>query len=361
MKEYKICIYAICKNEEKFVDRWYNSVKEADKVIVLDTGSTDNSVEKLKSHDIEVHEEKIIPWRFDVARNKSLSLIPKDYDICICVDLDEVLKEGWREEIEKSWDENTTRLRYNYNWSLDENDNPKVNFLSDKIHSRNDYIWTHPVHEILKYIGPTEEKFKINENLIINHYPDNEKSRGGYLPLLELSVMETPEDDRNMHYLGREYMYYGRWNEAIDTLIKHLHLKTATWKDERSASMRFIARCYKNLGRYEESEMWLKKAINETPYLRDPLVEMLILKYVLQDWEEMEYYGKKALEITKKEKTYINEVFSWDHTIYDLLAISFFYQNKKEEALRNINIAISMNPNDERLRKNKDYILNMQE
>lgn len=361
MKKYKICIYAICKNEEKFVDRWYNSVKKADKVIVLDTGSTDNSVEKLKSHDIEVYEEKIIPWRFDVARNKSISLIPKDYDICVCLDLDEVLKEGWREEIEKSWDENTTRLRYTYNWSLDENDNPKVTFLSDKIHSRNDYIWTHPVHEILKYIGPKEEKFKINENLIINHYPDNEKSRGGYLPLLELSVIETPEDDRNMHYLGREYMYYGRWNEAIDTLIKHLHLKTATWKDERSASMRFIARCYKNLGRYEESEMWLKKAINETPYLRDPLVEMLMLKYVLQDWKEMEYYGKKALEITKKEKTYINEVFSWDHTIYDLLAICFFHQNKKDEALRNINIAIFMNPNDERLRKNKDYILNMQE
>ena len=36
MNKYKICVYAICKNEEKFVDRWYNTVKEADKVIVLD-------------------------------------------------------------------------------------------------------------------------------------------------------------------------------------------------------------------------------------------------------------------------------------------------------------------------------------
>ena len=29
------------------------------------------------------------------------------------------------------------------------------------------------------------------------------KSRGQYLPLLELSEEEDPEDDRNMHYLGR--------------------------------------------------------------------------------------------------------------------------------------------------------------
>lgn len=41
MNKYKICVYAICKNEEKFIERWVNSMKEADKIYVLDTGSTD--------------------------------------------------------------------------------------------------------------------------------------------------------------------------------------------------------------------------------------------------------------------------------------------------------------------------------
>ena len=36
----KIIVYAISKNESKFVNRWYNSMKEADEVYVLDTGST---------------------------------------------------------------------------------------------------------------------------------------------------------------------------------------------------------------------------------------------------------------------------------------------------------------------------------
>ena len=48
MKKYKTCVYAISKNEEQFVERWYNSIKDSDYIYVLDTGSTDNTVTKLK-------------------------------------------------------------------------------------------------------------------------------------------------------------------------------------------------------------------------------------------------------------------------------------------------------------------------
>ncbi len=43
MGNYRVCVYAICKNEEQFVDRWINSMSEADQIVVLDTGSTDNT------------------------------------------------------------------------------------------------------------------------------------------------------------------------------------------------------------------------------------------------------------------------------------------------------------------------------
>lgn len=355
MNKYKICVYAIAKNEEQFVDRWYNSVKDADKIIVLDTGSTDNTVEKLKSHNVEVYTKIISPWRFDTARNESLNLVPADTDICICIDIDEILVEGWREKLESIWDNDTTRLRYNYNWSLDSQDNPKVNFYIDKIHSRKGYKWTHPVHEVLTYIGDKEEHFKITDDITVNHYPDNNKSRSNYLPLLELSVKENPEDDRNMHYLGREYMYYGKWNDAIDTLIKHLSLKSATWKDERCASMRFIARCYKNLHRYEEAKMWINKAIEEAPYLRDSYIEMALLHYELNNWDEVIKYCNDALKIQTHQKTYINEIFSWNETVYDLLSIAYFNVGDFEKSLENINQALKINDSD-RLRKNLEII-----
>lgn len=355
MNKYKICVYAICKNEEKFVDRFMDSVKDADKVFILDTGSSDNTVKKLQERGAIVRTEIIDPWRFDVARNISLDMVDLDTDICICLDLDEVLTRGWREELEKIWNDKVTRLRYNYIWSFDKYHHPEVNFYIEKIHIRNNYIWTHPVHEVLKYTKDNEV-FLTTDEITVEHYPDKEKSRSCYLPLLEMSVKEDPEDDRNVHYLGREYMYYGKYNEAIDTLINHLKMKKATWKDERCASMRFIARCYKNLKRYEEAKMWTDKAINEAPYLRDPYMERALIEYELKNWNEVERYIKEALKIEESAKSYINEIFSWNSTPYDLLSLAYYYKGNYKEALNSINKALEISPNDERLLKNKEII-----
>ena len=349
-------MYAISKNEEQFVERFMKTAKEADKVFVLDTGSTDNTVSKLKKLGAIVKEKEIKPWRFDVARNESLKMVPDDFNICVCLDLDEVIMPGWRKKLEKLWDKNTTRLRYNYNWQLDENDKPIINFYIEKIHLRKNYKWTHPVHEVLTYENKNEV-IKTTNEITINHYPDNTKSRQSYLPLLELSVKEDPEDDRNMHYLGREYMYYQKWNECIDTLIKHLNLKSATWKDERCASMRFIARSYINLNRYDEAKMWLDKAMKEAPYLRDPFMERAFLEYRLNNWNEVINYCNKALDIKTHTKTYINESFSWDYSPYDLLSVAYFNKQQYDLSLFYVNKALDMDKDNERLKENKEIIL----
>lgn len=357
MKSYKVCVYAIAKNESKFVKRWIDSMKEADGIYVLDTGSSDNTVEELKKYGVNVITKEITPWRFDVARNESLNLVPTDTDICVCTDLDEVFESGWRKNLEKSWNDSVNRARYNYNWSFDENGKPAVNFYIEKIHQRNGYVWTHPVHEVLTYRDGDEQIITIDD-ITLNHYPDRNKSRSNYLPLLELSVKECPNDDRNVHYLGREYMYYGRWNECIDMLIKHLELPSAVWKDERAASMRFIARSYQALNRYEEARMWLDKSIEEAPYLRDAYIERALLEQKLENWKLVEEYCNRALEIKSHQKSYINEPFSWDHTVYDLLSLSFYYQGDYQKALDYINQALDFTPSNERLKNNKILIEN---
>lgn len=353
MNKYKVCVYAISKNEEKFVKRWYESMKEADEIYVLDTGSSDNTVKLLRSLNVHVTTKEIKPWRFDVARNLSLDLLPSDTDICVCTDLDEVFNKGWRKNLEKIWKENA-RIKYNYNWSFDKYHKPAINFYIEKIHSRNNYKWIHPVHEVLTTNIKEEEI--ITDDITLNHYPDPNKSRSSYLELLELSVKEDPFDDRNMHYLGREYMYHKKYNESIDTLIKHLNLKTATWKDERSASMRYIARCYNYLSRVEESRMWYLKAIEETPYLREPLVELAMLEASLNNYSKVKEYCLKALDITSKYKTYINEAFSWDSTIDDLLAVAYSNLGNYEMAYIFVTRAHQKNPKDKRIANNKKII-----
>ena len=135
----KVIIYAICKNEAQFAERFMRSCAGADGVYVLDTGSTDGTPERLRALGAIVRERTIEPWRFDVARNASLDMLPLDADICICLDLDEVLCPGWREALEAAWTPGTTRARYTYVWSHTRDGGDGVVFFADKIHSRHGY------------------------------------------------------------------------------------------------------------------------------------------------------------------------------------------------------------------------------
>ena len=58
----KVAVYTIALNEEKHVQRWYESAKDADYLLIADTGSTDRTVEIAKSLGINVINIKIDPW-----------------------------------------------------------------------------------------------------------------------------------------------------------------------------------------------------------------------------------------------------------------------------------------------------------
>jgi hypothetical protein len=119
------------------------SAKDADLILILDTGSIDKTIELGIKFGATVHQQKIYPWRYDTARNTSLSLIPEDFDVCVAMDMDEYLAEGWRQEIERLWIDGVTRINYMFKVS----DTNK--FRNNKIHARNGYFWEWPVHECL--------------------------------------------------------------------------------------------------------------------------------------------------------------------------------------------------------------------
>ena len=73
----KIAVYTICKNESAFVDRWVDSMSEADGIFVLDTGSEDDTVEKLKARGVTVGEAEIIPGGLILQGICPWSLSPK--------------------------------------------------------------------------------------------------------------------------------------------------------------------------------------------------------------------------------------------------------------------------------------------
>lgn len=351
---YRIYVYAICKNEEKFAERWVRSMQEADGIYALDTGSTDGTVKRLRRLGVHVTQETITPWRFDTARNRSLELVPEDADLCVCTDLDESFHPGWREAMEQALADGAEKLRYRYTWSFLPDGREGVVFWIEKAHARFGFRWTHPVHEVLEYTKGICRTANA-EGVQLDHHPDPEKSRGQYLPLLELAVREAPEDDRSTFYLGREYSFYGRWSDCERMLLRYLRLPAAVWNEERCAAMRLLAQACLAQGRTSEAEQWLLRACAEAPQLREPWLSAAGLALKQEKWSGALYFAERALEIPARSRSYLNEPESWGAGPYDLAAVAAYYMGLHETARKYGREALLQEPGNERLQKNMEF------
>lgn len=296
----KLAVYAITKNEQHHIRRFMEPIRDiADIVVVADTGSADDTYSELcADDDIQAHKISISPWRFDDARNASLALVPDWVDVCICLDLDEVLQPGWREALEAAWVDGATRLRYPYVWSWQADGSPGVTYYADKIHARRGYRWRNPCHEVLKYAGQETQAW--TEGLIVHHHPDAGKSRSSYLELMAQSLIEDPTDDRMQHYYARELMYRGQNAEAAEGFKKHLANPKATWRHERSESMIYLARVEP-----WAAQDWLFRAVAECPERKETWFALAEHLAALADWELALAFAKRARDL-KPDKFYLS-------------------------------------------------------
>uniref|UniRef100_UPI00293DC4C9 glycosyltransferase family 2 protein n=1 Tax=Clostridium TaxID=1485 RepID=UPI00293DC4C9 len=98
MDTLSVCI--IAKNEEENLLRCLESIKDiADEVILVDTGSIDNTIGIAKKYNAQIVE---FPWinNFSSARNKALEKATKDW--ILCIDCDEALDSSQVHEIKST-------------------------------------------------------------------------------------------------------------------------------------------------------------------------------------------------------------------------------------------------------------------
>lgn len=352
----KLYVYAICRDEAKFAARWMASMSEADGVYVLDAGSTDGSPERLEALGAHVVRREIQPWRFDDARNLSLELTPEDGDLYICTDLDEVFDPGWRQALEKAAaEQNRPQYRYRYVWSHQPDGGDGMVFWHDKIHVRQGFRWRYPVHETLVWQGPGLCQTGLAPGVCLRHWPDPEKPRSQYLPLLELAVEENPQDPRCAHYLGREYLYAGQLEKAAEQLRRHLALPGSRWPPERAASMRYLSRCMLAQGREQEALSWLYRAAAEAPGLREGYVECAQFFYQRQNWPGVLLMCESALAVKERSPDYINEAFAWGALPWDLAALAAWNLGVRQKAADYGEKALSLEPWNARLAQNLSF------
>ena len=371
----KICVYAITKNEEQFVERWYNSMKEADSIVVLDTGSTDNTVAKLRELGATVDVKIINPWRFDVARNEAMKMVPEDCNILLSTDLDETLEPGWSKPLREKWIEGVhERADYKYTWShLEDGSDGRV-FRYNKVHSKN-WKWRAPVQELLYNVNTGSELYRADQTLDLfnemhlHHYPDMTKSRGSYLPLLELRAKESPEDWYGLIYLAHEYYYRQHYQKSIDLLKRILTEYREKYSQvEQASCYLFMGDSYSAMAEYEDDlskkELLYQNAIYayidamkiDNTYIESYIsLAKVLLK--LKDFAAAEFYLKRGIERSYRHYTWLERDTSWSYEPWDLLCLASYYNGNKKDSIIYAAKALSFDPNNERLKNNLSLCL----
>jgi len=314
----KIAVYTIALNEEKHVERWYNSVKDADYILIADTGSTDRTVEIAKSLGITVYNISIKPWRFDVARNTALSLLPDDIDLCVSLDMDETISEGWREILEKTTGNQITYVFDNYH--------KQHSMVNNKIHSRHGYVWKFIMHEGIVQ-DRTEPDIEFAYGLEVYHLPDTEKPRSQYLDLIKAALDETRDITRYYKYYTDALVSLERYEEAetwylemmkvpgfSDTDKSHIYKVLADIVPERR--YKYLAECLKHSRERRE------------PYYY--LAEYYVEKEI---WGLAKMYVEMAIRHTLPKPDIFNNPKVWKGAVEELKAKIEQWYNDNEQRI----------------------------
>ena len=343
----KICVYTIAKNEIKHVDRWVKATEGADLRVVLDTGSTDGTYERLLEYPLEAHRGTIEPFRFDLARNMALDLIPSDFDVCVSIDMDEIPDPDLFDKLREQWKPDTGRA-----WVMWDTGNIWAN--NNRVHARHGYRWRYPCHEII-VPDVVPDKLIVVESCV-RHVPDNDKSRGQYLDLLELGYEETPDDSRMLVYLIREYYFKGMWKEIVELGPRIDDIKDV-WNVELAQTYRGIGEAYCKLGDDQEGLKWYLKNVDAAPEDLEAWMPLAFYYYERGMWQECLQAADKVNELSLESNKHYVADSSMPWRMYDLMSIASWNLGLKGSAKKWARKAMELNPEDERLRGNYDFIV----
>jgi len=302
----KVAVYTICKNESKHVDRFMDSCEGADYVVILDTGSDDDSVERLRERGAIVTQMLIEPWRFDDARNRNLELVPDDVDICFSIDLDETLGDGWRQELDSKWCPGITRVNYWYRL------NDGEPYRHHKAHSRQGYRWKYMVHEEL---FATIHENECWTDILVTHDPDPLKDRSTYRFLLECSIRECRQNYRAKMYYIIELFNENRVDEAI-SLIEHCLEEGDLWEYDRS----YLCMLASDSG-VIDANLWAMRAVIEAPDWRDAWYNCAKFFNKQGDYSIANRAINKAFNLTDRWNLSYSNPEAWNAHIYKLAMV----------------------------------------
>lgn len=232
LKSLSICM--IVKNEESNIDRCLNSIKDiADEIVIVDTGSTDNTIDICKSYNAKII-NKLWNNDFSEARNISLDHATKDY--ILFLDADEEIPKEDINKIKSLLNNKTLAEGYFLRLVNIINENSVGDYVVFRLFKNNPkYRFTGKIHEqIANSIQQLNNKKCIETlDLRIFHYgydPNTVDIQKKYKRNINiLNTYKEEEKDAYYYYvLGNEYSRITDYEKSIyyyEKAIKKLDMK----------------------------------------------------------------------------------------------------------------------------------------
>lgn len=274
----KISAVLIVKNEEAMLGRCLESVKDADEIIVCDTGSTDKTIEIAKKYTDKVYTDFTWCDDFSAARNHAKAKATGDWILSIdadefCHDFSKV-----RDAVGIYADALNVRMELEFS-------NPPKFFYFPRLFKNVPHVyWVGAVHNCLN-IGPTaDSEVVITYGSSPAHNLDPDRS----MRILEKEVAERGDDaPREMYYLGIEYWRKRMFEKANEILGRYVQV--AYYLPEKADAFLLMARCYSTRGLDDDARDACAQAIIINPNFKEAVEFMaaISLDHNATQWKRM--------------------------------------------------------------------------
>jgi tetratricopeptide (TPR) repeat protein len=349
----KISLCMITWNEEDLLPVAIDSTKGlADEVVVVDTGSTDSTLDVAEQHGAKVI---MLADRYHKGQSRNTALDAATGDWCVVLDADERIAdpEGLRAFLETT-DAQAVYIKLAY---VNAEGKPTLSYPQMRCWRKGTYRYQYRAHEVPV---PTAGWGKLaHTDFVWEHRPPPDRvwKREYTLKRLLLDVKENPDAARPLYYLGRQYMYLSRWEESIETLKKYID---SSGKHDRADAWHCMAKCYAKLGDKKQQIMALYQACAEQPHRRIWWGELASLYHADGRNEVAAALLKCLLELPLPQQTYAHHVWHGSHPC-DLLARCLWKLRRYDEGYKWAKKAVELSPDDARLKKNLQFFANVVE
>jgi len=275
----KLGLNMIVKNEEHIIREVMKcTLPLIDTYVIVDTGSTDNTIQVIKDfykeHGIKgnVFER---PWKnFGHNRSEALKLCDGLMDYCMVIDADDLM--------------NIPQNGYKILHDILEREQP--NMMNVKIHEggviysrgqifkmNDNWRYIGVLHEYAgngkphnKAIDLPEDFFMTSRRLGGRNLTGDKQKKD--IQLLEQGVKDEPDNERYMYYLAQSYLDAGRVDDAIKWYKKRF--KIGRWIEESFHAGYKVGHCYLRKGDFIKFEEWMQRAHKHYPVRAEPLYDL---------------------------------------------------------------------------------------